>query len=155
MFLGGRIFRLFTVVVQKFEHWFYNAVRTYPKGMAPLGAVWSVSTLFAQVCLSIKVHNKVLQLSKFVEHFWKREISKTSSCVQLAPVAQLDVHWPGLWTVVGSILGSCNIPFVEIGHEVISTAILSLPLIQVGQLSVTCTFSTGKPLRKSAQEQCG
>ena len=27
--------------------------------------------------------------------------------------------------------------FVEIGHEIISTAILSLPLIQVGQLSVT------------------
>ena len=33
---------------------------------------------------------------------------------------------------------------VEIGHEIISTAILSLPLIQVGQLSVTgermCTY---------------
>ena len=27
--------------------------------------------------------------------------------------------------------------FVEIGHEIISAAILSLPLIQVGQLSVT------------------
>ena len=27
--------------------------------------------------------------------------------------------------------------FVKIGHEIISTAILSLPLIQVGQLSVT------------------
>ena len=27
--------------------------------------------------------------------------------------------------------------FVEIGHEIISTAILSLPLIQAGQLSVT------------------
>ena len=26
--------------------------------------------------------------------------------------------------------------FVKIGHEIISTAILSLPLIQVGQLSV-------------------
>ena len=35
--------------------------------------------------------------------------------------------------------------FVEIGYEIISTAILSLPLIQVGQLSVTgkrmCTSS--------------
>ena len=28
-------------------------------------------------------------------------------------------------------------PFVEFGHEIISTAILSLPLIQEGQLSVT------------------
>ena len=27
--------------------------------------------------------------------------------------------------------------FVDIGHEIISTAILSLPLIRVGQLSVT------------------
>ena len=27
--------------------------------------------------------------------------------------------------------------FIEIGHELISTAILSLPLIQVGQLSIT------------------
>ena len=27
--------------------------------------------------------------------------------------------------------------FVEIGHEIISTAILSVPLIQEGQLSVT------------------
>ena len=27
--------------------------------------------------------------------------------------------------------------FLETGHEIISTAIISLPLIQVGQLSVT------------------
>ena len=36
--------------------------------------------------------------------------------------------------------------FVEIGHEIISMAILSLPLIQVGQLSVTgkrmCTYNS-------------
>ena len=38
--------------------------------------------------------------------------------------------------VAGSILGSGH-RFVEIGHEIISTAILSLPLIQEGQLSVT------------------
>ena len=29
-----------------------------------------------------------------------------------------------------------HIPFVEIGHEIVYTAILSLQLIQVGQLSV-------------------
>ena len=63
--------------------------------------------------------------------------------------------WPG------------HITFVEIGHEiyVISTAILSLPLIQVGQLSVTdesqllaedSDLSTGLPLRKfkPSQEMC-
>ena len=37
-----------------------------------------------------------------------------------------------LRTVTGSIL-----TFVEIGHEIISTAILSLPLIQEEQMSVT------------------
>ena len=37
-----------------------------------------------------------------------------------------------VWTYSGSH-GS----FVEIGHEIISPAILSLPLIQVGQLSIT------------------
>ena len=45
--------------------------------------------------------------------------------------------------------------FVEIGHEIISTAIICLPLIHVGQLSVTllakgCALSTGQSLpRKS------
>ena len=43
----------------------------------------------------------------------------------------------GIQTVAGAILRSGKIFFVEIGHEIISTAILSLPLIQVGQLSVT------------------
>ena len=39
-----------------------------------------------------------------------------------------------------------------------TTAILSLPLIQVGQVSVTgevWALSAGLPLRKPAQEQCG
>ena len=39
---------------------------------------------------------------------------------------------------MGSILRSGKHSFVEIGHEIISKAILSLPLIQVEQLSVTC-----------------
>ena len=46
--------------------------------------------------------------------------------------------------------------FVEIGHEIISTAILSLPLIQEGQLSVTGEgMCTGKLPRRPAQEQRG
>ena len=48
-----------------------------------------------------------------------------------------DVRPPGMQFVVGSILGSGKHSFIEIGHEIISMAILSLPLIQVGQLSVT------------------
>ena len=35
--------------------------------------------------------------------------------------------------------GLRHITCVEFGHEIISTAILSLPLMQVGQLSVTDT----------------
>ena len=34
--------------------------------------------------------------------------------------------------------GSGPAPFVEIDHEIFSTVILSLPLIQEGKLSVTC-----------------
>ena len=48
---------------------------------------------------------------------------------------------------------------VEIGHEIISGAILSLLLIQEGQLSVTgermCTKYWTKLPRRLAQEQCG
>ena len=40
-------------------------------------------------------------------------------------------------TVAGSILMSGNIISWNFVHEIISTAILSLPLIQEGQLSVT------------------
>ena len=49
------------------------------------------------------------------------------------PVTRSDARPFGVQTVAGSILGSDE----TFGHEIISTAILSLPLIQVGQLSVT------------------
>ena len=44
---------------------------------------------------------------------------------------------------------------MEFGHKIISTAILSLPLIQEGQLSVTgerCSPSTGELPRRLAQD---
>ena len=44
-------------------------------------------------------------------------------------IARSDACPPGMRTVAGSIL--------KIGHEIISMAILSFPLIQEGQLSVT------------------
>ena len=47
--------------------------------------------------------------------------------------------------------------FVEISHEIVSTAILSLPLIQIGQLSVAGEKDVHKvlvTLLKPAQEQC-
>ena len=52
-------------------------------------------------------------------------------------VAGSDVHLLGMRTVAGSILTSGNIFSWKFGPEIISTAILSLMLIQVGQLSVT------------------
>ena len=52
-------------------------------------------------------------------------------------VAGSDVHLPGMRTVADSILTSSNIFSWKFGPEIISMAILSLMLIQVGQLSVT------------------
>ena len=56
---------------------------------------------------------------------------------------------------MGFILGSTLYVSLRFGHEEISTAILSLPLIQVGQVSVTAESTGFKSLRKPAQEQCG
>ena len=55
---------------------------------------------------------------------------------------------PGLYGLTSSVpkTGPWQHPFVEIGHEIISTAILSLLLIQVGQLLV---------LVNRLQEKCG
>ena len=52
-------------------------------------------------------------------------------------VARWDAHLPGIQTVAGLILRSGKTFSVDIGHEIISTAIVSLPLIQEGQFSVT------------------
>ena len=68
------------------------------------------------------------------------------SC-RLASVAQLDAHPTDDQEVAVVILGgSGKISFEEIDHEIFSTVILSLPLIQESQLSISgkrmCT-STG------------
>ena len=48
------------------------------------------------------------------------------------------MHCPtGIQEVTGSILGPATHLLYGFGHEIISTVILSLPLIQAGQLSVT------------------
>ena len=52
-------------------------------------------------------------------------------------VAGSDAHLPGMLTVADSILTSGNIFSWKFGPAIISTAILSLMPIQVGQLSVT------------------
>ena len=63
--------------------------------------------------------------------------------------SRMCVRLHGKQKFAGSITaGSGNILFVEIDHEIFSTVILSLPLIQDGQLSVSgermCT-RTGYP----------
>ena len=52
----------------------------------------------------------------------------------LGLVAESDAHQTGIQEAAGSIMQHS---VVHIGHEVVSMAILSLPVIQVGQLSVT------------------
>ena len=55
-----------------------------------------------------------------------------------ASVAQLGARPIGDQEVAGSTPAEVgNISFVEIDHEIYSTVILSLPLIQEGQLSVS------------------
>ena len=54
-----------------------------------------------------------------------------------ASVAQLDMHPTGDQKVGGLTLPGRQHSFVEIDHEIFSMVILSLPLIQEGQLSVS------------------
>ena len=56
-----------------------------------------------------------------------------------AAVAQLDAHLTGDQKVTGLTpagLATFNVPW-RYGHEIFSTVIISLPLIQEGQLSVS------------------
>ena len=55
----------------------------------------------------------------------------------LATVAQLDEHQTGDQEILGQSPPSQQHSFVEIDHEIFSSVILSLPLIQEGQLSVS------------------
>ena len=74
-------------------------------------------------------------------------------------VARSDARPPCMRPVADSALTSGIHSWEEIGHEKISMTIISLPLIQEGQLSVTgermCTNDTGKLPRRLAREQCG
>ena len=74
-------------------------------------------------------------------------------------VARSDAHPPGMRPVADSIHTPGTHSWEQIGHKKISTTIVSLPLIQEGQLSVTgermCTYDTGKLPRRPAWEKCG
>ena len=72
--------------------------------------------------------------------------------------ARSDARPPGMRPVADSILTSGTHSWEEIGHEKGSMTIISFPLIQEGQLSVTgkrmCTNDTGKLPRRFVREQC-
>ena len=74
-------------------------------------------------------------------------------------VARSDARPPGMRPVADSTLTSGTHSLEEVCHEKVSTTIISLLLIQEGQLSVTgermCTNDTGKLPRRLAREQCG
>ena len=74
-------------------------------------------------------------------------------------VARSDERPPGMRPIADSTLTSGTHSWEEIGYEKVSTTIISLPLFQEGQLSVTgermCTNDTGKLPRRLAWEQCG
>ena len=55
-----------------------------------------------------------------------------------APVAQLGVRSSGDQEVALDPRQVQQHSFIDIDHEIFSTVILSLPLIQEGQLSVSC-----------------
>ena len=70
--------------------------------------------------------------------FLKTNKKNYHKCVESAPVAQLDA--PPDWRPGGRGFNprrGRQHSFVEIDHEIFSTVILSLPLIQEGQLSVS------------------
>ena len=69
-------------------------------------------------------------------------------------VARSEARLLGMRPVADSTLTAGTLSWEEI-----STTIISLPLIQEGQLSVTgermCTYDTGKLPRRLARKQCG
>ena len=117
-------------------------------------AVWSGCTLFAIPSapvfgkITIFKFRMILGVPSF-RNFWCKTpwcLSYTDVCsfhwimwtliLVLAMVARSNVCPPGMRTAVGLILTSCKTFSWRYGHVRISTAILSIPLIQEVQLSV-------------------
>ena len=83
-------------------------------------------------------HTKYLGVYSFCFSICPFVCSYVRSFIQPASVAQLDA--PSDWRPGGRGLNprrGRQHSFVEIDHEIFSTVILSLPLIQEGQLSVS------------------
>ena len=67
---------------------------------------------------------------------WELACHRTNHRLSLnrpGPVAQLDACPTGSQEVAGLRLRSGTISFIEVDHEIISTFIISIPLIQEGQ----------------------
>ena len=78
-----------------------------------------------------------IQTADLKQQYIKISITTKLKVREPRPVTSKDAQPPGIQTVVGSNLRYGKTYFRrDLGHEIISTAIPSLQLIQVGQLSV-------------------
>ena len=78
-----------------------------------------------------------IQTADLKQQYIKVSITTKLKAREPSTVARSDAHQPGIQTVVGSNLRYGKTYFRrDLGHEIISTAIPSLQLIEVGQLSV-------------------
>ena len=96
--------------------------------MCPLGCSHRLTTMYLNNCVrfvDLCTENTTIS----------RNITLSSDLP--ARVAQLDARPTGDQAVVGSTPRGQKHSFVEIDCEIFSTAFLSLPLIQEGQLSVS------------------
>ena len=119
-----------------------------------LSCVYFYLRFYNDICRMVKEHKEGLDFQTELEeteavevsilpslgkgkiNMWFLFLDKTK--VELASVAQLDA--PSDWRPGGHGFNPCRgqqHSFVEIDHEIFSTVILSLPLIQEGQLSVS------------------
>ena len=88
------------------------------------------STSMAIKCKLSDIIKRILHLWSFHLKFMKLAVGR--------PLWLSDACLTGDQKVTGSIpSGSWQHPFVEIDHEIFSMIILSIPLIQEGQLSVS------------------
>ena len=74
-------------------------------------------------------------------------------------MSQLDARPTSDQEVAGSTPPDGQYSFVDIDHEIFSTVIISHPLIQEGQLSISvermCTILVNRLETKPAQYMCG
>ena len=110
-------------------------------------------TLHFKAPYHILLNGDYLNLSKIIICLEMTCVTYKASS-ELASVAQLDARPIGDQEVAGSTPPGRQHSFVEIDHEIFSTAILSLPLIQEVQLSVSGEIMCTKLVNRIADHAC-